>query len=70
MRVTRNKIESCVDIGDTVYIILGGAYISAIVNGIYDDSLDTDEDLLFYEDIGETWCLCECTARNITQKSH
>ncbi len=69
MRVTRNKIESCVDIGDAVFVLRMGWYIHALVNGIHDDSLDTDEDILFYEDIGETWVLCERTAREITQRS-
>lgn len=69
MKVTKNKIEKCVEIGDIVYI-LGRGYTPSNVLGIYDDCLDTEDDILFYEDIGETWCLCERTAREITQKSH
>lgn len=47
----------------------GGGYTEAIVTWIGEDSLDTDVDVLFYDEIRETWCLCESTAKNITRKS-
>jgi hypothetical protein len=52
-----------------VYILHRGGYTQTRVNAICDDCLDTDEDILFYDDIGVTWVLCESTARKITQKS-
>ena len=66
MRVTREKIRKVLSIGDIVYAILphGWGYREAIVSRIGYDSLDTDVDIFFYEDIGELWCLHELTAKN------
>ena len=70
MRVTKNKIEKCIGPGDVVYVICpGGVYKEATVFSIEEDSVDTDLDLLFFDEIGETWCLHEATAKNITRKS-
>lgn len=70
MNITQNKIKSCTDIGDTVYVICGGVYKPAVVKSIGIDAIETDLDTLFYDEIGEIWCLCESTAKNITRKSH
>ena len=70
MRVTKRKLSKVLDRGDTVYVITGrGGYIPAKVQRIGEDSLDTDVDVLFYDEIGEMWCLCELTAKNITRQS-
>lgn len=70
MRVTKTKISKVLDRGDIVYVFLPqGGYTEAVVSWIGEDSLDTDVDVLFYDEIGENWCLCESTAKNITRKS-
>ena len=71
MKITKNKIEKLVSVGDIVFVIhrSGGGYSTATVLSIEEDCLDTDADLLFYEDIPFLWCLCESTAKNITRKS-
>lgn len=70
MRVTKNKIEKCLGVGDVVYVICaGGMYMEATVVHIEDDCVDTDLDLLFFDEIGKIWCLNEATAKNITRKS-
>lgn len=70
MRVTKTKISQVLSIGDTVYVILPrGGYCEAKVLWIGYDSLDTDVDVLFYDEIGENWYLHESTAKKITQES-
>ena len=70
MRVTKTKISKVLSIGDIVYVILPkGGYTEAVVTWIGEDSLETDVDLLFYDEMGKMWCLCESTAKNITRKS-
>jgi hypothetical protein len=70
MRLTKREISKVLDRGDIVYAILPkGGYKEAVVEWIDEDSLYTDLDVLFYDEIGENWCLCESTAKNITRKS-
>ena len=53
MNISQNKIKSCTDIGDTVYVIAGCEYKPAIVKSIGIDAIETDLDTLFYDEIGE-----------------
>ena len=46
----------------------GGGYKPTKVLGIYEDSISVEEDLLFYDEIGKTWCLHERTAKDYTKK--
>ena len=70
MSVTKQKLSKVLSVGDVVYVVLPrGGYQEAIVSWIGYDSLDTDVDVLFYDEIGKNWCLCESTAKNITRKS-
>lgn len=70
MTVTKNKIEKCLDVGDVVFAICaGGVYKEAKVLSIENECVETDLDVFFYDEIGQVWCLCEPTAKNITRKS-
>ena len=70
MRATKTKISKVLDRGDTVYVITSrGGYMPAKVQWIGEDGLETDIDVLFYDEIGKMWCLCEKTAQNITRQS-
>ena len=70
MRVTKTKISKVLSLGDIVYVMLPrGGYTEAVVSWIGEDSLDTDVDVLFYDEIGINWCLCESTAKIITRES-
>ena len=69
MKVTKNKISRALEVGDIVYMITKGGYTRATVLEIEDDCLNTDVDLLFYDEIGKSWCLCEVTAKRITRES-
>ena len=69
MRVTKRKISKACDVGDAVFVFTRGGYKPAVIRWIGEDCLDTDLDVLFYDEIGEFWCLCESTAKNITRKS-
>lgn len=69
MKVTKNKINRVLEVGDIVYVITKGGYTNATVLEIEDDCLNTNVDLLFYDEIGKIWCLCESTAKRITRES-
>lgn len=69
MAVTKRKLEKLLAPGDTVFVFYKGGYLLATVNAIEDDGINTNLDFLFLDEIGETWCLCECTAKKITRES-
>lgn len=69
MTVTRRKLQKLLSYGDVVYILCAGGYKEATVKEICDDCLDTDLDLLFFDEIRVTWCLHKSTAENITRQS-
>lgn len=55
--------------GDTVYVLAPGKVIPAKVLEICEDSLETDLDILFYDEHGFTWMLTEKEAEKMALKS-
>ena len=51
------KAQELISVGDTVYTVQGGQLVEHTVTKLYADSLDTAEDIFFYEDVGREWFL-------------
>lgn len=60
--LTYKKARKLLDPGDIVYTVQGGRVVEHIVRKLYADSLDTDEDVFFYDEVGKLWFLTRRSA--------
>ena len=66
--VTARKIRQVLKIGDTVYTTNGREVIPATVRAIGEYTLDTDVDVLFYDEHGTNWWLTRRVAEERGRK--
>ena len=66
--LTYQKARKLISLGDTVYTVQGGQLVEHTVTKLYADSLDTAEDIFFYEDVGRDWFLTRRGALDHCQK--
>ena len=55
--LTKKTAEKLLIPGDIVFIPVGKKLVKAVVEKILEDSLQTDQDELFYEEVGKIWFL-------------
>ena len=69
MILTKKKICKILSPGDTVYIIAPGRVIPSTVLKINDDCIETEEDVLFYDEHSFTWMFTSSEAQKLALKS-
>ena len=67
--LTKKKVSKLISPGDEVYIIAPGGVIPSEVLAICDDSLETEEDTLFYDEHTVTWMFTKIEGERMALKS-
>lgn len=55
--MTYRQAKQLLDVGDTVYIVVGGVVVEQRIIRIHKDALAVSDGYLYFDEVGETWWL-------------
>lgn len=60
--MTYRQAKQLLDIGDTVYIVVGGAVVEQRIIRIRKDALAVSDGYLYFDEVGDSWWLTKKVA--------
>lgn len=60
--MTYRQAKQLLDIGDTVYIVMGGVVVEQKIKRIHKDALAVEDGYLYFDEVGDSWWLTKKVA--------